>query len=312
MFHDSKRLDAFGPELDQWANGKFHIVTELDALYPAQLRELSDRPPVLYYEGRWPDPDLDLIGLVGTRHPSPYGRSVAEKLATELHIQGLGTVSGLAQGIDTCVHQAAWAVNGYTIAVLGNGLGHVFPKENALLQKRIAESGLVISEFPYDSPPQSAQFPRRNRIISGLSQGVVVIEAAIRSGASITARCAAEQGREVFAVPGRISDSTSAGCHRLIKQGAKLIEGVEDILDEFRPEPQRRQSEFEPEAESAEPSALTDLEVQILDELNAGELSADQILSRTRKPFDDVALTLLSLELKGMIRMLTGQRYART
>lgn len=295
-------------ELGREVKGVCGVVTELDEQYPAPLRELYARPPVLYYKGRWPAPLERGVGLVGTRRPSEYGRSVAERLATDLSIQGVTTISGLARGIDTCVHQATLKAGGYTVAVLGCGLGQVFPKENESLQGRIAEAGAVVSEFPYEVFPEPGHFPRRNRIISGLSQGVVVIEAGEQSGALITARYAAEQGRDVFAVPGSIFNPVSAGCHRLIREGARLVEKTADVLDELGI---ARTKEATPSPGHECFDTLTPLEKHIANLLSETPLSADEISHETSERFEQVANSLLSLELKGVIRTLPGQRYAR-
>jgi DNA processing protein len=299
-------LDA---EMDRLDRGVCQVVTELDVDYPEPLRELLDRPPVLYYIGRWPLPQAGVLALVGTRRLTSYGRSVAERLATDLSVQGIVTVSGLARGIDTCVHRATLHAGGHTVAVLGCGLGQVFPKENAGLQAQIAKQGTLISEFSYHSGPASEQFPRRNRIVAGLSEGVVVIEAGLRSGAGITARYAVEQGRDVFAVPGSIFAETSSGCHRLIKQGAKLVESAADILDELG-------VAKNPEAVAPPPppkdfGPLSDLETHILKLLSDETLSTDEISRSTAQRFEQVANSLLGLELKGAVRSLPGQRYAK-
>jgi DNA processing protein len=297
-------------ELERLERGEAQAATELDESYPSQLRELSDRPPVIFYKGRWPLPGSGLIGLVGTRQVSPYGRSVSQRISTELSIQGLGTVSGLARGVDTCVHQSTLDAGGHTIAVLGCGLGHVFPRENAALQEMISRRGTLISEFDFDTPPDPRHFPRRNRIIAGLADGVVVIEAGEASGALITARNATEQGRDVFAVPGNIFSAGSRGCHRLIKQGAKLVENTGDILEELGiargPDPKsgldRAPADFD---------KLTELDKQIFQRLSDEPLSADELALGTARRFNEVAQSLLTLELKGLIRAYPGQRYGK-
>jgi len=294
-------------ELQLETRGAFRIVTELEEGYPALLRELLDRPPVLYYKGRWPLPDSSIVGLVGTRRPTGYGMCVAERLAKDLSVQRVATVSGLARGIDACVHRSALKAGGHTVAILGCGLGQVFPAENAALQHQIAEQGTVVSEFPYGSPPEAGHFPRRNRIISGLSQGVVVIEAGERSGALITARCAVEQGREVFAVPGSVFHPTQVGCHRLIKEGAKLVEQTSDILEELK-----LNIDVSSEQHPAPVlDSLTALEKDMYTLLSYEPLSVDELAHRTHHGFDQIANSLLTLELKGIIRQLPGQRYVR-
>jgi DNA processing protein len=299
--------DWIESELNRLNNGEAGAVTELDPDYPAALRELIGRPPVLYYRGQWPIPSLSRVALVGTRRASDYGKSVAEQLATDLSLEGVTTVSGLAAGIDTVVHKATLHARGYTIGVLGCGLAKVFPAENAALYDRLAHEGTLVSEFPLDQEPRPYTFPRRNRIISGLSQGVVVIEAGIPSGALITARFAAEQGRDVFAVPGSVQRPGSAGCHRLIKEGAKLVEQATDILEELNlPKPATARSEPRVMPD------LTELERMIFERIEEESISADELVLKTKRRFEEVAKTLLSLELKGIIRAMPGQRYART
>jgi DNA processing protein len=297
-------------ELNRLSKGVYHVLTELDEAYPSSLRELSGRPPVLYYKGRWPLPEK-AVALVGSRHPSSYGKSVAERFAIDLTHQGIATVSGLAQGIDTCVHQSTLQAGGFTVAVLGCGLGHVFPAENKALQAEISEAGIVISEFPYDRRPDAPHFPRRNRIISGLASGVVVIEAQVKSGALITARYAGEQGRDVFAVPGPIHQSTSSGCHKLIQQGARLVESASDILEELR-WVENKKDAFTVDKTDMDFGTLSPLEKRIAQLLSDQPLSVDEITLSTSLRFEQVADSLLSLELKGIIRALPGQRYAKS
>ncbi|OGR89937.1 MAG: DNA protecting protein DprA [Elusimicrobia bacterium RIFCSPLOWO2_01_FULL_59_12] len=314
-------------ERERLSKGVCRLATELDEEYPARLREVVGRPPVLYYKGRWPPPPEGCVGLVGTRRPSAYGRTVAERLTTDLTVQGVATISGLAKGIDTCVHEATLRAGGHTMAVLGCGLGQVYPPQNAALQERIAEYGTLVSEFPYEAPPDARHFPQRNRIISGLARGVVVIEAGARSGASITARCAAEQGRDVYAVPGSIFEPMSAGCHRLIQEGAKCVARAADILDDLGIQAVtpavvsggpvsskslvRQTSGGDEVAKSAVFDTLSALENNILQLVAGVPMSADEISQKTAQRFDQVANSLLSLELKGRIRALPGQRYAR-
>ncbi|MCH6568137.1 MAG: DNA-protecting protein DprA, partial [Nitrospinae bacterium] len=207
------------------------LCTLHDEDYPPQLATLYDPPPVLYVRGALMASDALAIAVVGSRRPTAYGRSVAERLAGELASLGFTVVSGLARGIDGLAHQAALSAGGRTLAVYGNGIDLIFPSEHRELADAIAERGALISEFPMGVPPVAHNFPRRNRIIAGLALGTVVVEAAAKSGSLITARCALEQGREVFAVPGPVITGNNRGAHRLIKQGATLVEGVEDIID---------------------------------------------------------------------------------
>jgi DNA processing protein len=309
LFQDPQSDRWLDSELSRLAKKQCEVVTELDEGYPAALRELLGRPPVLYYKGRWPISEK-AVGLVGSRHPSEYGKTAARRFAEDLAQHHVATVSGLAKGIDTCVHQGTLQAGGWTVAVLGCGLGRTFPQENAVLQARVAEEGTLVSEFPYEAPPDSSHFPRRNRIISGLSKGVAVIEARVRSGALITARCAAEQGRDVFAVPGSVFQPFSAGCHRLIRQGACLIESAYDILDELGMI-KKAETSFAVEKTRLDFDTLSPLEKRIAQLLSQQPLSADEITHSTSLRFEQVADSLLSLELKGFIRTLPGQRYAQ-
>lgn len=210
-----------------------HLVTMEDPSYPEPLAEIYDPPLVLFVRGELRESDVRAIALVGTRKPSPYGLRMAEQLGRELGARGICVISGLAAGIDAAAHRTAIEAGGRTIAVLGCGVDVVYPKENADLYELIAQHGAVISQFPMGMKPLAGNFPYRNRIVSGLAMGTVVIEAPMASGALITARTAAEQGREVFAVPGQVGIRNAEGCHALIKQGAKLCESADDILVEL-------------------------------------------------------------------------------
>jgi|SRR5437016_2833477 len=207
-----------------------------DVRYPALLRNITDPPPVLYVDGELEPVDIQAVAIVGSRHATLYGIRIARTLAEELSRLGFTIVSGMARGIDRVAHEGALAAGGRTLAVLGCGLDVAYPPGHTQLRAQVAEAGALLTEFPLGSPPLAAHFPRRNRILSGLSMGVIVVEAAEGSGSLITAKLAAEQGREVFAVPGPIDAPTSRGTHGLLKQGAKLTETVDDILDELLPQ----------------------------------------------------------------------------
>jgi len=213
------------------------VVTIAESDYPESLKQISDPPPVLYFKGSILSGGFN-FAIVGSRRASYYGISVAEKFAQQLAALGIVIVSGMARGIDTASHKGALKAKGATLAVLGSGLLNIYPPENKLLAEKIAKSGAVISEFPLNTPPLRENFPRRNRIVSGLSRGVLVVEAAERSGALITADLALDQGRDVFAVPGEVDSPTSLGANYLIKQGAKLVNSIEDILEEYRLSPE--------------------------------------------------------------------------
>ena len=207
-----------------------------DVRYPVLLRNIPDPPPVLYVDGELEPVDVQAVAIVGSRHATLYGIRIARTLAEQLSRLGFTIVSGMARGIDRVAHEGALAAGGRTLAVLGCGLDVAYPPDHTQLRAQVAEAGALLTEFPLGSPPLAAHFPRRNRILSGLSMGVIVVEAAEGSGSLITAKLAAEQGREVFAVPGPIDAPTSRGTHGLLKQGAKLTETVDDILDELLPQ----------------------------------------------------------------------------
>jgi len=274
--------------------------------YPACLRELPDRPAVLYVKGCWPLPAHEvMIGVVGARRASPYGLEAAQHVTSGLVRRGVVTISGLASGIDASAHRATLQERGWTVAVLGHGFGYQFPKENAPLFEEIERKGTLVTEFPFDTPPLAQHFPQRNRIISGLSRGVVVVEAGEHSGALITARCAAEQGRDVFVVPGTIFSPQSRGCHRLIKEGAKLVEKAEDILDEYGlvstdPTPSREVGD-----------GLSAPEQELMNHLSHVPLSIDELVELSGQSVNRLAEVLLALELKGRIQSVPGQRYVK-
>jgi len=284
-------------------------VTDEDADYPKSLRELADRPKVLYIKGKWPLPETCLFGIVGSRRATPYGLEAAKRFTTDLVRQGVVTVSGLAAGIDACAHRVTLAEGGWTVAILGHGFEYVYPKENRILFKQIAEKGTIMTEFPYETPPMAQNFPQRNRIISGLSRGVLVVEAAEHSGALITARYAGEQGKDVFVVPGSIFSLQSAGCHRLIKEGARLVETTEDLLAEYGCQARPAGSERRAAAPSDE--LLTPMEKTLLELLSCIPVSVDELAEASGISVDRLAEGLLSLELKGKIQAMPGQLYLR-
>ena len=287
------------------------IISFEDEQYPPRLKSIFDYPLVLYVKGNIKALGNDLaIAMVGTRHNSIYGQMQSERIAYTLAQRGFCVVSGLARGIDTFAHQGVLKVKtGQTIAVLGNGLKHIYPPENKKLLERICENGAVISELPFAMPVNKINFPTRNRIISGLSLGTVVIEAPLRSGALITADFALEQGREVFALPGKVDNPSSQGCHRLIKQGAKLIEGVEDILDELNVTSPAREALVG--ARLAQ--SLSANEKSLLSILDTSDsLNIDDIIDRVKLPSALVLTTLLTLEMKKLVRQLPGKSYVRT
>lgn len=276
--------------------------------YPFALAHIVDPPAILYTKGDLPDPELPLIAVVGSRRATSYGKVVAHKLARDLVKAGWGVVSGMARGIDTAVHKGALEGKGYTMAVFGCGLDICYPRENRKLRDTIQEKGCLLSEFPPDVPPQARNFPIRNRIISGCTLGTLVVEAGERSGALITADFALEQGRDVFAVPGPITSSYSRGTHKLLKQGAKLVETVDDILDEF-PYLEQKPLEQPPQEKK---SNLTLEEACILQNLSLDPLSPDQLVEKTGMAISVVGAILTMLECKGLVQSLPGPYYIKT
>ncbi len=296
------------------------IVTLGDADYPASLLDIEDPPLMLYMLGALairsqhaPDkiapPALPRLAIVGSRNPTPQGELNARQFAKAFGASGMCVVSGLALGIDGAAHDGAMLGGGKTIAVVGTGLDRVYPKQHLALAHRIAQQGMMISEFPLGTPPINSNFPRRNRIISGLSQGVLVIEAALKSGSLITARLAAEQGKEVFAIPGSIHSPQSRGCHALIKQGAKLVETAQDVLEELKvPFPQLQQH---PDGTAPESASADAPESAFLAALGFDIVSLDAIQARTGLPTPQLQAQLLELELDGHLTRLPGGLYQR-
>ncbi len=292
---------------------KIRIVTWFDQSYPARLRTIPDPPPLLYVSGALVPEDDVAVAIVGGRLATPAGRIITEEIARELAARGVTIVSGLARGIDAAAHRGALAGKGRTIAVLGCGIDRTYPSEHHALRRAIESQGAVISELPIGSSPQSHHFPRRNRIISGLSLGVLVSEAATNSGSLITAKLALEQGRDVFAVPGSVKEEACRGSNGLIKEGAKLIEHAQDILDEILPQIDGRLRAAP--AAGAAPSALRrplgKEEALVFEALSFEATSVDLVIERTGMNAAQVAASLLSLELHGSVRQLPGQQYIR-
>lgn len=299
-------------ELAAIEKGRFSVVTLDDPAYPAPLKQIYDPPPVLYVKGALKAEDRHAIAVVGARRCSHYGAMTAERLAAQIAGVGLTVVSGMARGIDTAAHRGALKGGGRTIAVLGSGLARIYPAENARLAGEIAASGAVISEFPLRMGPQKTNFPLRNRVISGLSLGVVVVEAARKSGSLITAAQALDQGRAVFAVPGRIDSFASRGTHHLIRDGARLVESVEDICEEFPylfPAATARREGGERE-ELPRPR-LTAAEETVFGRVSTQERSIDEIIAACGLPASTVSAALLSLELKHLVKPLPGNLFRR-
>ena len=309
-------------EIERAGRAGVSIVTSRDPLYPPRLLAADDHPAYLYVRGVLEGDDV-CVAVVGSRAASTYGKYTTERLCRELALRGVTVVSGLARGIDSAAHRGTLAGKGRTIAVLGCGPDVVYPPENEGLYGEIARQGALVSEFPLGTPPNAPNFPARNRIISGISLGVVVVEASQKSGSLITARIALEQGREVFAVPGSIDSAGSRGTNQLIKQGAKLIENVEDILEEIlpqvdrerkpaRPEPRPRRAEGrDPDVKPPPEAVLDEAENAVWRALSQKPAHIDGIVAATGLPARDVLGTLLGLELRGLVEQRPGKTYIR-
>jgi DNA processing protein len=316
--------EAVDTELDRCAQADIQLVCLDDSGYPAILRSIPDPPPVLYVKGTLEARDLNAVAIVGSRTCSHYGREQAERFAGLLAGAGVTVISGGARGVDSSAHRGALAHPlGRTIAVLGCGLDIVYPPENTSLFGQIVERGALLSEFPLCTPPMKENFPRRNRIVSGLSRGVLVIEADLTSGALITARQACDDhGRPVFALPGRVDNKLSAGPHALIRDGAVLTSGLPDILENLGPLPegtmlpeaQEAPAEIEEaQVKKAPPASviLTDRQRQLLDGLGNEEMDVDGIIAHTDLAAEVVLQELTVLSLRGLVRRVDGQTYAR-
>lgn len=298
-------------ELERCRRAGCQLVTWEEAEFPPALRTVPVPPTVLYWKGTLLPRDQKALAVVGTRRPTRYGCAAARAFASELSRLGYTIVSGLALGIDAHAHDAVLEAQGRTLAVLAHGLDQLYPPENRELLARVIRQGCALTEFPFGSPPSRAHFPQRNRVISGLAQGVLVVEAGSRSGALITARWAAELGREVFAVPGPYNSPLSRGAHALIQDGAKLVTGVEDIVSEIRPLAPDFSEPSMPavrSGENPEPS-LTPVQQCLHRALTEGEQHIDKLAEACGQPVQQVLSELLSLELKGWVQSIPGQRY---
>ena len=298
----AQKLDASLKWLDVESN---HLLTLADDDYPAQLLEIADPPPVLYLKGRRELLRRPGLAVVGSRNATPSGLQNAEAFARNLSEAGFTIISGMALGIDAAAHRGGLAAAGASIAVVGTGLDLIYPARNKALAHELAEKGLIISEFSLGTPALAKNFPRRNRIISGLSRGVLVVEAALASGSLITARQAGEQGREVFAIPGSIHSPFSRGCHQLIKQGAKLVDEANDILIELHwggAKPADRASDEQNETVESDP---------VLTAMGFDPVSIDALLERLKLPTDQLVARVTELELDGAIASMPGGKYQR-
>ncbi len=313
----SGKIIAAGEEIDveaEMARCQAHgitILTEANEGYPRLLREIPDPPGVLFVRGKLEPGDALAIAIVGTRHATQYGLRQAERLAGSLARAGLTIVSGLARGIDAAAHRGALAAGGRTVAVLASGVLNVYPPEHQELAEQVAAQGAVLSEAPSRAVPLGGAFPQRNRIISGLSLGALIVEAGDRSGALITARHAMEQGREVFAVPGRVDGRTARGCHRLIRDGAKLVETADDVLEELGPLVEATPRDDGQVVRHPAELLLNDLEQKVLSAVGTEATSLDSIVTETGLAVPQVLSTISVLEMRRLVRRLSGTSVAR-
>ena len=342
---DGRSRAPLAQELELIDQHQCDIVTINDDTYPPLLKQIDDPPVLLYIIGEFPLPDTPSIAIVGSRSPTEYGKTTSQQLSYQLAERGITVVSGFARGIDTYVHRGALEAGGYTVAVFGCGLSIIYPETNRALATEIIESGALISEFPMTMPPRGKNFPRRNRVISGLTLGTLVVEASERSGSLITARHAAEQGREVFAVPGQIFSGVSRGTHSLINQGATLINSVDDLLDALpqdytkvlgresleptgqpTPRPNRGSKRSDKAASpqstetrstaTSQPKAevvpnLTPDEQTVLSALDDDSVHIDEITRVTQLPIGKISSLLVMLELKGIVQQLPGKQFVK-
>ena len=293
-----------------------YLLTQDDDSYPPLLRQIHDPPLCLYARGDFAalGKSRNSIAIVGSRHTTAYGRQMAAFLASGAVYHGWPVVSGLARGIDTAAHTAALQAGGCTIAVIGSGFCHLYPQENIPLAEQICNAGgAVISEFPMHYLPEKRSFPMRNRIIAGISRGTIVVEAGLQSGSLITAAQAMEQNRSVFAVPGRVDTPFAKGCHALLRDGARLIESFQDVVEEFSllPDLQFKAAETSARERKAQPVTLQPLEKKIWDCLAEGETAIDDLIARLEEPPSSVLGCLLVLEMKQLVRQLPGKFVAR-
>lgn len=306
----TEEIDA-AAEIQRAKQHGISLLTRRSSGYPPALAETPDPPAVLFIKGELQPSDQLAVAIVGTRHATRYGLENAERLAAGLARSGVTVVSGMARGIDTAAHRGALEAGGRTIAVLAGGLLKPYPPENAELSLQIAEQGCLVSEAPLLRPPISGAFPQRNRVISGLTLGTIVVQAADRSGSLITAHHAAEQGREVFAVPGPIDCRLSRGCHSLIQQGAKLVADVEDVLEELGPLVQGVPQPGGGELRSVAELNLNEVEQAVLQRIESSPTLIDAVVQQSGVPVHRVLSTLSVLEMRGLVRRVGGALVAR-
>lgn len=307
QFITQRRTLNLEAELDRVLMNGARLISIDDAAYPKPLLELADAPLLLYIKGDWLPTDERALAIVGTRKATQYGRDAAFSIARQVAEQHVTIISGLAQGIDSAAHHGALAANGRTIAVLGTGIDQIYPPENQNLAQQIIRNGAIITELPIGTPPSGRNFPRRNRLISGLSQGVLIAEAPEKSGALITADAALEQGKEVFAVPSNIFNPMGRGCNRLIQEGAQLVMRISDVLNGLNVA--YTQTQTRQQAEQIVPE--NDTETLILKFLESDPIHIDELIRRSGLAAEVVSSTLTILELKGLAQMVGHMQYCR-
>ncbi|MCR6544688.1 DNA-processing protein DprA [Dehalobacterium formicoaceticum] len=295
--------------LDQFFQADARIITLEDQDYPKNLKNIYDPPSFLFYRGKLPKEEEQCIAMVGSRKATAYGRLMAETIARDLAKESVWVVSGLARGIDTWSHKGCLKADGKTMAVLGCGIDVVYPRENRELYQEIAEKGVILSEFPLGAPPLQHHFPMRNRIISGVSKGVLVVEAAEKSGSLITVDYALEQGRDVFALPGPVTSPLSRGTHKLILQGAKLVEKAQDILEEYLEGYGADYGQKEQQPEKTNLFTFSQQERELLELLTGGSVHFDQLAEQSGLGAPELAALLTQWEIKGLIKQTPGKYY---
>lgn len=302
-----KRVEALKRQLDeQRISFLYHGHLE----YPERLKQIPDAPLCLYIKGRLPKEDQMHIAIVGSRSSTVYGREAAVYFARELAKRGIGIISGLARGIDGAAHEGALAAGGYTLGFIGGGIYSMYPRENYMLYRKMEQSGGIVSEYPPHTPPLGRLFPERNRLISGMSDGILVIEARRRSGTLITVDQGLEQGKNIYAVPGRITDKNSEGCIHLIRDGAKPVLSVEDILEDLKIA-NANNDNFINDIELTE-NSLAQSEKKVYSCLSLDPVYVDEVITRTGIPASKVLSVLLSLELKGFVKQVVKNYYIKT
>jgi DNA processing protein len=307
---EREEIDIY-KETEEAAKDGIKIIAAFMGEYPQTLKTIYDYPPVLYIKGQIKESDAVSVAVVGTRNVTSYGKNACEYISRELVNSGITVISGLARGVDTIAHKTALDEKGRTIAVLGNGLANHYPPENRKLEDKIIESGAIISEFSMHVKPDKHNFPRRNRLISGLSLGAVIVEADEKSGALITAKYAIEQGRDVFAIPGNIFSKYSKGPHKLIKQGAKLVETVDDIISEInvlKSLVEKTKKNFKIIKENKNLSKESEL---VSDAINFEPIHIDLLAEKTKMPIEKISVVLLGLVMDGFVSELPGKMYIR-